>query len=139
MAKSEERKSVPRFSYLLPQKCSQHIDELAVGRRFGKSSSRNVLQETSVRLLPAAPDERSQVPFNGGRGYTEFPSRFPIQPLGDKTDAFWVLFDLLHHIGSTGKSCQLSAGSQATQQALRIHWLLHRFGVLLGYVIDKGH
>lgn len=33
----------PRFSYLLPQECSQHIDELAVGRRFGKCSSRNVL------------------------------------------------------------------------------------------------
>lgn len=56
-SKSEERKSVPRFSYLLPQKCSQHINELAVGRRFGKCSSSNVLQEISVRLLPASPDE----------------------------------------------------------------------------------
>ena len=137
--KSEERISVPRFLNLLPQKCSQHIDELAVGRWFGKCSSRNMFQEAPIRLLPAAPDKRSQIPLNRGRRNAKFPGCFPIEPFGNEPDALWVLSDLFHHIGSTGKSRQLSAGSQAAQQALCIHRLLHRFGVLLRYVIDKGH
>ena len=89
-AKSEERISVPRFSYLLPQKCSQHINELAVGRRLEKRPSRNVLHET--------PDKRSQIPFNKGRGNAEFSYHPPVQPLGDEPDTLQVLFDLLHHI-----------------------------------------
>ena len=102
--KSEERISVPRFLNLLPQKCSQHIDELAVGRWFGKCSSRNMFQEAPIRLLPAAPDKRSQIPLNRGRRNAKFPGCFPIEPFGNEPDALWVLSDLFHHIGSTGKS-----------------------------------